>query len=90
MGESVGLLHRCSPCGGSDMGSAGPRSPFAALKAGPADADAPPREEAPPLARPAGEAEDSGGGAALDGTSDRRGHASRPTGGAPLATGRKA
>ena len=49
------------------MGSAGPRSPFAALKAGPAGAGAPSREEAKPLARPAGEAEDSGGCAALDG-----------------------
>ena len=59
------------------MGSAGPRSPFAALKAGAAGAGAPSREEAQPLARPAGEAEDTGGCAALDGRSARRGHASR-------------
>lgn len=70
---------------GSELGSAGPRSPFAAMKADPAGASAPSREEAQPLARPAGAAEDTGGCAALDGKSDRRGHASRPPPGAQAA-----
>lgn len=59
----IGVLHGCW----WDVGSAGPRSPFAAMKADPAGAGAPSREEAQPLARPAGEAEDTGGCAALDG-----------------------
>jgi hypothetical protein len=59
-GVSVVLLHRRSPWGWSDMGSAGPRSPFAAMKADPAGAGAPSREEAKALARPAGAAEDTG------------------------------
>ena len=59
------------------MGSARAASHDVALKAGPADAGAPSREEAQPLARPAGEAEDTGGCAALDGRSDRKGYARR-------------
>ena len=52
---------------GSDMGSARAAWHDAALRADPAGAGAPSREEAKALARPAGAAEDSGAAAALDG-----------------------
>ena len=64
LGVEVGRAGRSF---GSEMGSARAASHDAALRADPAGAGAPSREEAKALARPAGAAEDSGTAAALDG-----------------------